>query len=100
MSNKQRVQPQITFDEFNRLRILDAEHAKHTESLAEDSKLFIDSQTLHIRHNREGKGRGGLQQLHSLHCAVGCCVLIVSAAGWLCVSGVQRLESSTRAWRA
>ena len=45
MSSKQRVQPQITFDEFNRLRILDAEHAKHTESLAEDSKLFIDSQT-------------------------------------------------------
>ena len=46
MSNKQqRVQPQITFDEFNRLRILDAEHAKHTESLAEDSKLFIDSQS-------------------------------------------------------
>jgi intraflagellar transport protein 20 len=40
MASKNR-QPQITFDEFNRLRILDAEYAKHTEHLVEDSGAFI-----------------------------------------------------------
>ena len=37
-----RAQPQISFDEFNRLRILDAEHSKHSESIAEDAAAFID----------------------------------------------------------
>ena len=58
MSSKQRVQPQITFDEFNRLRILDTEHAKHTESLAEDSKVFIDSQhNTHPHHTKHANRR-------------------------------------------
>ena len=39
---------QISFDDLNRIRILDPEHFKQTEGLAEECQTFNESQDKHI----------------------------------------------------